>query len=93
VAELAGFLSKRGQETTMTSSQIKQKILERLDQLSEGKQRQVLKFTENLRAEPKRTPGRDLLNFFGTIDSEDCRRMEEAIEVGCERVDAFLQHQ
>jgi hypothetical protein len=71
----------------MTSSQIEQKILERLDQLSEGEQRQVLKFAENLRAEPKGTPGRDLLKFFGTIDSEDCRRMEEAIETGCEPVD------
>lgn len=36
---------------------------------------------------PKGTPGKDLLKFFGTIDSEDCRRMEEAIEAGCEQVD------
>ena len=71
----------------MTSSQIKQKLLERLDQLSEGEQRRILEFAENLPSRLKGTPGKDLLKFFGTIDSEDCRRMEEAIEAGCERVD------
>ena len=70
----------------MTSSQIKQKILERLDELSEGEQHKILEFAEHLPPTPKGTPGRELLKFFGTIDSEDCRRMEEAIEVGCERV-------
>lgn len=35
----------------------------------------------------KGTPGRELLRFAGTIPPEDCRRMEEAIEAGCERVD------
>ena len=70
----------------MTSSQIKQKLLERLDQLSEGEQRKVLEFAENLSVRPKGTPGKDLLKFFGTIDSEDCRRMVEAIEAGCERI-------
>ncbi|HEY0553214.1 MAG TPA: hypothetical protein VGG20_03055 [Thermoanaerobaculia bacterium] len=71
----------------MTSSQIKQKILERLDELSEGEQRKILEFAKHLPPTPKGTPGRELLKFFGTIDSEDCRRMEEAIEAGCERVD------
>ena len=50
----------------------------------------LLKATEemkNQQSTPKGTPGRELLKFFGTIDSEDCRRMEEAIEAGCERVD------
>jgi hypothetical protein len=69
----------------MTSSQIKQKILERLDELSEGEQRKILEFANHLPPTAKGTPGRDLLKFFGTIDSEDCRRMEEAIEAGCER--------
>jgi hypothetical protein len=71
----------------MTSSQIKQKLLERLDQLSEGEQRKILEFAENLPSTPKGTPGKGLLKFFGTIDSEDCRRIEEAIEAECERVD------
>jgi hypothetical protein len=71
----------------MAFSPIKQKILERLDQLSEGEQRKILEFAENLPSTPKGTPGKDLLRFFGTIDSEECRRMEEAIEAGCERVD------
>jgi hypothetical protein len=72
---------------TMTSSQIRQKILDRLDELSEGEQRRILEFAENLSPAPKGVPGSELLKFFGTIDSEDCRRMEAAIEAGCERVD------
>ena len=70
----------------MTSSQIRQKILERLDELSEGEQRRLLEFAENLPLIPKGTPGSELLKFFGTIDSEDCRRMAAALEAGCERV-------
>jgi hypothetical protein len=38
-------------------------------------------------APKKGTPGKELLRFAGTISPEDCRRMAEAIEVGCERVD------
>ena len=71
----------------MTPSQIRQKILERIDELSEGEQRRILEFAENLPPAPKGTPGSELLKFFGTIDSENCRRMEAAIEAGCERVD------
>jgi hypothetical protein len=71
----------------MASSPTRQRILERLDQLSEGEQRKLLEFAENLPSTLRGTPGRDLLKYFGTIDSEDCRRMEEAIEAGCERVD------
>jgi hypothetical protein len=71
----------------MTSSQMKQKLLERIDQLSEGEQRKLLEYAEKLSIPPKGTPGKDLLQFFGTIDPDDCRRMEEAIEAGCERVD------
>jgi hypothetical protein len=72
---------------TITSSQIRQKLLERLDELSEGEQRWILEFAKNLPPAPKGTPGSELLKLLGTIDSEDCRRMEAAIEVGCERVD------
>jgi hypothetical protein len=32
------------------------------------------------------SPGKNLLQSFGTIDAEDCRRMEEAIEAGCGQV-------
>jgi hypothetical protein len=71
----------------MTSSQMKQKLLERMDQLSEGEQRKLLEYAENLPSPLKGTPGKDLLKFFGTIEPDDCRRMEEAIEEGCERVD------
>jgi hypothetical protein len=71
----------------MASSPTRQRILERLDQLSEGEQRKLLEFAENLPSPPRGTPGRDLLKFFGTIESEECRRMTEAIEAGCERVD------
>jgi hypothetical protein len=72
----------------MTSSQMKQKLLERMDQLSEAEQRKVLKYAENLSV-PRGTPGKDLLKFFGTIEPDDCRRMAEAIEEGCERADSL----
>jgi hypothetical protein len=71
----------------MTSTQIKQKLLERFDQLSEREQWKVLDYAENLPSPRKGTPGKDLLRFFGTIEPDDCRRMEAAIEAGCERVD------
>jgi hypothetical protein len=70
----------------MTPAQTRKRILERLNQLSEREQRQILEFAERL-STPRGASGKDLLEFFGTIDSEDCRRMEEAIEAGCERVD------
>jgi len=68
----------------VTSDQIRQKLLERMDQLSEAEQRKVLEYAENLSV-LRGTPDKDLLKFFGTIESDDCRRMEEAIEAGCER--------
>jgi len=68
----------------MTSTQIKQKLLERFDQLSEREQWKVLEYAENLPSPRKGTPGKDLLKFFGTIEPDDCRRMEKAIEAGCE---------
>ncbi|HSS48890.1 MAG TPA: hypothetical protein VLX28_08085 [Thermoanaerobaculia bacterium] len=74
----------------MTASHIKQKLLERLDQLSEREQWKVLEYAENLSSTPRGTPSKDLLKFFGTIEPEDCRRMEEAIEEGCERVDSHF---
>ena len=70
----------------MTASQIKQKLLERMNQLSEAQQRKVLEYAETLSSTPRGTPGKDLLQFFGTIEPEDCRRMEEAIEAGCRQV-------
>ena len=72
----------------MTTSQIKQRLLDRLDQLSEGEQRKILEFAENLPSVSRGTPGRDLVKFFGMIEPDDCRRMEEAIEAGCERIPA-----
>lgn len=34
------------------------------------------------------TPGKDLLHLAGTISEEDARQMIEAIEEGCEQIDA-----
>ena len=71
----------------MTASHIKQKILDRLEQLSERELRKVFEYAENLLSVPRGTSGKDLLKFFGTIEPDDCRRMAESIEAGCERVD------
>lgn len=40
----------------------------------------------------KGTPGKEFLRFAGTIPPDDCRRMEEAIEAGCERVDPGVRN-
>lgn len=52
-------------------------------------QKKVLEFTSSVEeAEPlKGVPGSVLLQFVGTIDKEDLRLMEEAIEEGCEKID------
>jgi hypothetical protein len=34
------------------------------------------------------TPGRELLQFAGTIEPDDLALMKQAIEEGCEKVDA-----
>jgi hypothetical protein len=57
--------------------------------LPRARQLEVLHFAKALRmAKPKGAPGKELLQFAGTISKADLRLMAKAIEEGCERIDA-----
>jgi hypothetical protein len=64
-------------------------VIEQLKVLPDELQRRVLEFTRALTlSTPRGIPGRQLLRFAGTISADDAHLMREAIERGCERVDA-----
>lgn len=65
------------------------KVVEYLKDLPQELQWRVLEFTRALaQSTPRGIPGRELLRFAGTISAEDTELMREAIERGCEQVDA-----
>ncbi len=65
-----------------------QEIVQRLKSFSLEQQRQVLDFILELSGEsPKQYPGKNLLQFVGTISKEDLEIMKQAIEEGCEQID------
>jgi uncharacterized protein YoaH (UPF0181 family) len=68
---------------------IKQQILSDLDRLSPEQQQRAVEFVRGLARQtlPGAT-GRALLRFAGVLDDESGRQMLEAIDEGCERVDA-----
>jgi hypothetical protein len=67
-------------------------LLSFMGQLPADDQARVVDFARTLANSPKPkpvgVPGKDLLRFAGTITAEDARQMIEAIEEGCEQVDA-----
>ena len=68
----------------MDNSTIIQEIVEQLEKLTLGQQRQVLDFALELSGElSKRYPGEKLLQFAGTISKEDLEIMKQTIEEGC----------
>lgn len=67
------------------------KVTQHLESFPEDLQAQVLAFVEALEAKvrrPRGVKGATLLPFAGAMSQEDARQMREAIEVGCEQVDA-----
>ena len=73
----------------MEKSTTIQEILQRLEKLSPGKQRQVLDFTLELSGEsPKGIPLQELLEFVGMFPPEDLEEIKQAIQEGCEKIDA-----
>ena len=67
-------------------------LLTRLKKLSPMQQKQVLDYTRDLLGEPRKlTPGKNLLQFAGAISPEDLEIMKQAIEEGCEQVNAPLR--
>ena len=72
----------------MVNASLKKEILEKLDLLPIEEQRRVLDFTRALtESETVGIPGRDLLQFAGTIEKIELESMKRAIEDGCDRVD------
>lgn len=71
----------------MSERTLQSELLDQLDGLPLEKQRQVLNFARSL-AEPKGRPGNEMLLFGGAIDAEDLSAMTEAIEDGCEHINA-----
>ena len=71
------------------SETLPEQVLEQLQALPPDHQRRVLDFARALAAPaPAGVPGKDLLRFAGAIPVDDLKRMAQAIEDGCEQVDA-----
>lgn len=65
-----------------------EEIAERLKSLPLEQQRTVLDFILELSGElPKQYPGKNLLQFVGTISKSDLEIMKQTIEEGCEQID------
>jgi len=63
-------------------------ILEQVKALTDNLQYQVLAFARTLRTLTQQgIPGRLLLQFAGSIPPDEVKRIRQAIEADCERVD------
>ena len=73
----------------MDNSTTIQEIVERLEKLTLGQQRQVLDFTLELSGEsPKSIPLQELLEFAaGLFPLEDLEKIKRAIEEDCGQID------
>jgi hypothetical protein len=68
---------------------ISKEIVDRIRELPAAQQQLVLEIVRSLASQrPKGVPAKDLLVFAGVISAEDAREMVNAIEEGCEKVDA-----
>ena len=73
----------------MVDTVIERELTDCLNRLSTTQQRQVLEFAQALaEPSPRGVRGTELLHFAGTIDDSDLEAISEAIEDGCEKVDA-----
>lgn len=64
------------------------RLIEELKAMPEDLQYRVLEFAQTLvGSQIHGVPGKQLLNFAGTISPNDIQLMHEAIEQGCEQVD------
>jgi hypothetical protein len=70
------------------SSKIITRVVEQMEMLPASLRRQTLAYVEALRLLTLRgTPGKDLLEFSGSIPMDDLELMQQAINDGCEQVD------
>lgn len=64
-------------------------VIEQMLNLPGNAQRKVLEFLHTLRAPAQRgTPGKQLLQYAGLVQPDALAQMQQAIESGCEQVDA-----
>ena len=72
----------------MRNPLIEKQILNRLESLEESQQLQVLNFATFLLANSSTgVSGKSLLNFAGSIQSEDLELMSRAIDEECRKID------
>jgi len=72
----------------MANSQLKQEVLQALDQLPENSQRQVLHFAKSLaNSGPVGVSGKELLPFAGILTEQEAQSLLQVVEEGCEQVD------
>ncbi|MEB3336396.1 MAG: hypothetical protein VKJ46_02970 [Leptolyngbyaceae bacterium] len=70
------------------NSVIINQVIEQLKAMPQQLQWQVLEFTQNLRSSQVRgVPGQQLLQFAGSISTDDLVMMQAAIHQDCEQVD------
>jgi hypothetical protein len=68
---------------------LRREIAQRIDSLAPDQQAQVLQFVASLSASAlKGERGADLCRFARSIDSESALQMIQAIDEGCEQVEA-----
>ncbi len=73
----------------MVSSALEKELHQQLEHLPLVQQRQVLDFARALSAARSRgVEGKSLLSFAGTIEADDLKMMQQAIESDCEEVDS-----
>jgi hypothetical protein len=73
----------------MIDAGIQNELLQQVDRLPIDRQREVLAFVSNLvKSSATVKPPRHFLELAGTLPAEDAREMLQAIEEGCEQVDA-----
>lgn len=67
----------------MIEPAIKKQILDDLDRLTPEQQRRAAEFVRGMALSlPPGVPGRDLLQFAGSLDADSAREMRQAIEEG-----------
>jgi hypothetical protein len=67
---------------------IAESVLHELEQLSARDQQRALEFVRGVSRRPQGTPIHKLIDLAGTLDDQSAAEMRQAIEEGCEQIDA-----
>ena len=70
----------------MKRTDYRARINRAIKELNDEQHRQLLEFIDSMLSGGKAFSGKRLASFAGKIDKDDLRRMEKAIEDGCEKV-------